>query len=92
MTIQEAVDPEFHTALNIASRRVYGRGLEYRKLMDARLVENSIAQNNLASFRKYLEFVPAYEDRKSEFQTSSQQNLKKKLRSLSKPIKKPERE
>ena len=63
-SIEEVIDPEFHTALNIATRRVYQRGLEYCKLMDAHLLENSVVQENqLKAYDKFSRTVSAYQDR-----------------------------
>ena len=53
-SIEEVEDPDFHTASNIATRRKYLRGLEYCKLMDAHLLENSVVQENQRlAFDKY---------------------------------------
>ena len=88
LSIEEAVDPEFHTALNIASQRVYSRGLEYCKLLDAHLLENMIVQENQqTSYKKYLQFLPAYKERENEFQASSIE-LKGKIEKLEQVLKK----
>ena len=55
-SVEEAQDPEFHTEINIISKRMYPRGLEYCKLQDAHLLENNVAQpNQEEAFNDYLE-------------------------------------
>ena len=45
-SVEESEDPEFHSASNIAACRIYLRGLEYCKLMDAHLLENAVVREN----------------------------------------------
>ena len=87
-SLQEVVDPEFHTALNIASKRVYNRGREYCKLMDAHLLENMIVlEKQQAAFSSYKNTLQAYQDQKSSFEKSSSE-LKEKIEKLKKAFEK----
>ena len=87
-SLQEVVDPEFHTALNIASKRVYNRGLEYCKLMDAHLLENMIVQEKQqAAFRRFKNTLQDYQDQKSSFEKSSSE-LKENIEKLKQAFKK----
>ena len=80
-SLQEVVDPEFHTALNIATKRVYNRGREYCKLMDAHLLENMIVvEKQQAAFSRYKNTLQVSKT-KSPVLKNWPQNLKKKLKS-----------
>ena len=69
-SIEETIDPELHTVLNIASKRVYNRGLEYCRLQDAQLLENEIAQPNQASaFERYCKTLPNFTEVKQNYET-----------------------
>ena len=59
-SLEEAQDPEFHTEINIITKRMYNRGLEYCKLQDAHLLENNVAQpNQEEALNNYLKILPA---------------------------------
>ena len=59
-SVEEAQDPEFHTEINIITKRMYNRGLEYCKLQDAHLLENNVAQpNQEEALNNYLKILPA---------------------------------
>ena len=59
-SVEEAQDPEFHTEINIITKRMYNRGSEYCKLQDAHLLENNVAQpNQEEALNNYLKILPA---------------------------------
>ena len=58
--------------MNIATKRIYLRGLEYCKLMDVHLLENKVVQENQqTAFDKYTGTLPAYEVQKAMLRNSS---------------------
>ena len=87
-SIEEVEDPEFHTALNIATPRIYLRGLEYCKLMDAHLLEKKVVEENQQqAFDKYTDTLSAYESQKKILQNSSLE-IKNQISKLEQDIKK----
>ena len=84
-SIEETVDPEFHTALNIATKRVYNRGLEYCRLQDAHLLENEIVQQNQAlAYERYCKTLPKF--------TETQQIYEAQILKLNETISKAQKE
>ena len=87
-SIEEVEDPEFHTALNIATQRIYLRGLEYCKLMDAHLLENKVVEKNQQqAFNKYTDTLSPYESQKKILLSSSLE-IKNQISKLEQDIKK----
>ena len=94
-SIEETVDPEFHTALNIATKRVYNRGLEYCRLQDAHLLENEIVQPNQAlAYERYCKTLPKFTETKQIYEaqilklnetiSKVQKELEKKIKTCNK--------
>ena len=64
-TFQNTEIPEFHTQINIITKRVYLRGLEYIKVQDAHLLENGLVQSNqYQAFEGYQKTLKTYEPEK----------------------------
>ena len=79
-SLEEVDDPDFHTASNIATRRVYLRGLEYCKLIDAHLLENQIVQEEQRlAYEKFEKTLPTYQKQNTKLQTATAE-LKAKIK------------
>ena len=69
-SVEEVQDPEFHTEINIISKRMYNRGLEYCKLQDAHLLENNVAQpNQQEALNDYMKILPEVKTLRQSFKT-----------------------
>ena len=67
-SIETAQDPEFHTRENIMTKRVYNRGLEYVRLIDAHLLEEGIVQKTQQTlYNEFKKVFPAYQNNKNQF-------------------------
>ena len=87
-SLEEVDDPDFHTASNIATRRVYLRGLEYCKLIDAHLLENEIVQENQRlAFQNLKKTLPAFEAQNLKLKTATSE-YKVKIKKLEQSIEK----
>ena len=86
-SLEEVDDPDFHTASNIATRRVYLRGLEYCKLIDAHLLENQIVQEEQRlAYEKIEKTLPTYQKQNTKLQTATAE-LKAKIKKVEQSIK-----
>ena len=76
MTFETTEIPEFHTEINIVTKRMYLRGLEYVKLQDAHLLENGVVQpNQRKAYSIYTKVEEKYNPEKNEFE-----QMKRKLK------------
>ena len=67
-SIETAQDPEFHTRENIMTKRVYNRGLEYVRLIDAHLLEEGIVHKTQQTlYNEFKKVFPAYQNNKNQF-------------------------
>ena len=67
-SIETAQDPEFHTRENIMTKRVYNRGLEYVRLIDAHLLEEGIVHKiQQTLYNEFKKVFPAYQNNKNQF-------------------------
>ena len=87
-SLEEVDDPDFHTASNIATRRVYLRGLEYCKLIDAHLLENEIVkEEQRLAYKNFKSTLPTYKAQKTKLQTATSE-LRAKIEKLEQSIEK----
>ena len=78
--------PEFHTEINIVTKRVYLRGLEYVKLQDAHLLENGVVQpNQRKAYILYTKVKEKYVPEKNKFE-KIKRKLEENLDSIEKTI------